>query len=83
MIYKLATLEANPCNFLKNIDSIRMGNKLAHYSRFYLTEPKDWPSLVQSQQFLIAHRDAGDLPAVPEPHEFDGLVESLEPEPQH
>ncbi len=83
MIYKLATLEANPCNFLKNIDSIRMGNKLAHYSPFYLTEPKDWPSLVQSQQFLIAHRDAGDLPAVPEPHEFDGLVESLEPEPQH
>jgi hypothetical protein len=82
MIYKLATTEANPCNFLKNIDSIRMGNRLAHYSPFYLTEPKDWPSLVQSQQFLVAHRDAAELPEVPEPHEFDGLVESLEPELQ-
>ena len=81
MIYDLATREANPCNFLKNIDAIRMGSKLATYSPFYLTPPKEWPGLVQSQQFLVAHRDAGDLPSVPEPHEFDGLMESLEPEP--
>lgn len=81
MIYKLATLEANPCNFLKNIDAIRMGSKLANYSPFYLTEPKDWPALVQTQQFLVAHRDAGELPSEPEPHEFDGMIESLEPEP--
>jgi hypothetical protein len=80
MIYKLATQEANPCNFLKNIDAIRMGSKLAHYSPFYLTEPKDWPALVQTQQFLVAHRDAGELPVEPEPHEFDGMIESLEPE---
>jgi hypothetical protein len=79
MIYNLATLEANPCNFLKNIDAIRMGARLAQYSPFYLTEPKEWPALVNSRQFLIAHRDAGDLPAAPEPHEFDGLIESLEP----
>jgi hypothetical protein len=82
MIYNLATLEANPCNFLKNIDSIRMGARLAQYSPFYLTEPKEWPAMVHSRQFLLAHRDAGDLPPVPEPHEFDGLVESLEPVPQ-
>jgi hypothetical protein len=80
MIYKLATQEANPCNFLKNIDAIRMGSKLANYSPFYLTEPKDWPALVQTQQFLVAHRDAGELPSEPEPHEFDGMIESLEPE---
>lgn len=80
MIYNLATREANPCNFLKNIDAIRMGSKLANYSPFYLTEPKDWPALVQTQQFLVAHRDAGDLPVEPEPHEFDGMIESLEPE---
>ena len=80
MIYNLATLEANPCNFLKNIDAIRMGSKLAHYSPFYLTEPKEWPALVQTQQFLVAHRDAGELPVEPEPHEFDGMIESLEPE---
>lgn len=80
MIYNLATQEANPCNFLKNIDAIRMGSKLANYSPFYLTEPKDWPALVQTQQFLVAHRDAGDLPVEPEPHEFDGMIESLEPE---
>ncbi len=79
MIYNMATLEANPCNFLKNIDAIRMGAKLAQYSPFYLTEPKEWPALVNSRQFLVAHRDAGDLPAAPEPHEFDGLIESLEP----
>jgi len=81
MIYKLATLEANPCNFLKNIDAIRMGSRLANYSPFYLTEPKDWPALVQTQQFLVAHRDAGELPVDPEPHEFDGMIESLQPEP--
>jgi hypothetical protein len=80
MIYNLATQEANPCNFLKNIDAIRMGSKLANYSPFYLTEPKDWPALVQTQQFLVAHRDAGELPSEPEPHEFDGMIESLEPE---
>jgi hypothetical protein len=80
MIYDLATREANPCNFLKNIDAIRMGSKLAHYSPFYLTEPKDWPALVQAQHFLVAHRDAGELPGRPEPHEFDGMIESLEPE---
>lgn len=80
MIYKLATQEANPCNFLKNIDALRMGSKLANYSPFYLTEPKDWPALVQTQQFLVAHRDAGELPSEPEPHEFDGMIESLEPE---
>lgn len=79
-IYSLATVEANPCNFLKNIDALRMGTKLAHYSPFYLTEPKEWPGLVQSQQFLVSHRDAGELPLEPEPHEFDGLIESLEPE---
>lgn len=81
MIYNLATIEANPCNFLRNIDSLRMGANLNPFSPFYLTEPKDWPGLVASQQFLVAHRDAGDLPAEPEPHEFDGLIESLEPEP--
>jgi hypothetical protein len=58
-----------------------MGANLNPFSPFYLTEPKDWPGLVASQQFLVAHRDAGDLPAEPEPHEFDGLIESLEPEP--
>lgn len=81
MIYKLATQEANPCNFLRNIDAIRMGAKLANYSPFYLTEPKEWPMLVRSQQFLVAHRDAGELPESPEPHEFEGMMESLEPEP--
>jgi hypothetical protein len=80
MVYDLATREANPCNFLKNIDAIRMGSKLAHFSPFYLTEPKEWPSLVQAQHFLVAHRDAGELPVQPEPHEFDGMIESLEPE---
>lgn len=80
MIYNLATQEANPCNFLKNIDALRMGAKLANYSPFYLTEPKDWPNLVQTQQFVVAHRDAGNLPSEPEPHEFDGMIESLEPE---
>lgn len=80
MIYDLATREANPCNFLRNIDALRMGSKLAHYSPFYLTEPKDWPALVHTQQFLVAHRDAGDLPGEPEPHEFEGMIESLEPE---
>jgi hypothetical protein len=79
MVYDMATREANPCNFLKNIDAIRMGSKLANYSPFYLTEPKDWPSLLAAQHFLVAHRDAGDLPAEPEPHEFDGMIESLEP----
>lgn len=79
MIYNLATLEANPCNFLRNIDAIRMGSKLALYSPFYLTEPKEWPALVQAQHFLVAHRDAGDLPLEPAPHEFDGAIESLEP----
>lgn len=80
MVYDLATREANPCNFLKNIDAIRMGSRLAHFSPFYLTEPKEWPSLVQAQHFLVAHRDAGELPVQPEPHEFDGMIESLEPE---
>jgi hypothetical protein len=80
MIHDLATREANPCNYLKNIDALRMGSKLANFSPFYLTEPKDWPMLVQAQHFLIAHRDGGDLPASPEPHEFEGLIESLEPE---
>lgn len=79
MIYDMATREANPCNFLKNIDHIRMGAKLALYSPFYLTEPKDWPNLVQAQHFLVAHRDAGELPESPEPHGFDGMIESLEP----
>lgn len=79
MIYNLATLEANPCNYLRNIDSIRMGSKLALYSPFYLTEPKEWPALVQAQHFLVAHRDAGDLPLEPSPHGFDAAIESLEP----
>lgn len=79
MIYNLATIEANPCNFHKNIDGLRMGATLHPFSPFYLTEPKEWPGLVQSQQFLVAHRDAGDLPETPEPHEFDGMIESLDP----
>jgi hypothetical protein len=79
-IYSLATAEANPCKFLRNIDALRVGSRLAHFSPFYLTEPKEWPALIQMQSFLISHRDAGDLPLEPEPHEFDGLIESLEPE---
>jgi len=82
MIYDLATREANPCNYLRNIDGLRMGSKLANYSPFYLTEPKDWPMLLKSEQFLIAHRDAGELPLQPAQHEFDGLIENLEPEPR-
>lgn len=80
MIYKLATQEANPCNFLKNIDALRAGSRLTMYSPFYLTEPKDWPALVQSQQFLVAHRDEGVPVAEPEEHGFNGVLESLEPE---
>ena len=80
MIYSLATREANPCNFLKNIDHLRMGSKLALYSPFYLTEPKEWPSLVQAQHFLVAHRDAGEVDANPEAHEFSGTIESLAPD---
>lgn len=79
-IYSLATAEANPCKFLRNIDALRVGSRLAHFSPFYLTEPKEWPALIQMQSFLVSHRDAGDLPLEPEPHEFDGLIESLEPE---
>jgi len=80
MIYKLATQEANPCNFLRNIDGLRMGTKLALYSPFYLTEPKDWPALVKTQQFLSVHRDGEELAEEPGPHEFDGVISSLEPE---
>jgi hypothetical protein len=80
MIYDLATREPNPCNFLKNIDGLRMGTKLAMYSPFYLTEPKDWPALVQSQQFLVAHRDEGVPELVLDRDQVQGLMESLEPE---
>jgi hypothetical protein len=80
MIYNLATRDPYPCNFLKNIDGLRMGSKLALYSPFYLTEPKEWPALVQSQQFLLAHRDEGIPELDPEHQLFLGALESLEPE---
>ena len=79
MIYSMATREANPCNFLRNIDALRMGSKLANYSPFYLTEPKDWPALLQTEQFLVVHRDESVIMDELEPHQFEALIESLEP----
>lgn len=79
LIHDQATKEPNPCNYLKNIDSLRMNGKLSEYSPFYLSEPKDWPTLMQSNHFVVAHRDELTVAPLLVPHEFEGQIESLEP----
>ena len=57
VVRKYATCEPNPGCFPKSAKHLRAFNKLSPFTPFYLTEVKDWPSILATERFITEDRD--------------------------